>query len=51
MKKHLQNLEEEEAEKRKGKGEKQDVQQTVREDPLYSASMKRCLKIMERMII
>jgi hypothetical protein len=23
----------------------------VKEDPLYSASMKRCMKIMERMIV
>ena len=50
MAKHLQNLEEEEAEKKKGK-EKKPVQQTVRVDRLYSASMKRCLKIMERMIV
>jgi dynein intermediate chain 1 len=28
----------------------QQVQQ-VKEDPLYSSSMKRCLKIMERMIV
>jgi dynein intermediate chain 1 len=45
-------LEQEEAQKGKKK-EKKNTQmvQTVREDPLYSASMKRALKIMERMIV
>jgi dynein intermediate chain 1 len=34
------------------KEKKQNIQQqTVKEDPLYSTSMKRCLKIMERMIV
>lgn len=36
--------------KKKDKKNQQQVQQ-VREDPLYSQSMKRCLKIMERMIV
>lgn len=52
----LKVIEEENAEKVAAKGgnkEKKNSQQvsTVKEDPLYSASMKRCLKIMERMIV
>ncbi|CAI2360651.1 unnamed protein product [Moneuplotes crassus] len=42
--------EEQQKNKKKGKKNQQQVQQ-VREDPLYSASMKRALKIMERMIV
>jgi hypothetical protein len=40
-------------EQMKNKKDKRPVQQAVTtvEDPLYSASMKRALKIMERMIV
>lgn len=43
-------LEEQQKGKKKEKKNQQQVQQ-VREDPLYSQSMKRALKIMERMIV
>lgn len=43
-------MEEQQKGKKKEKKNQQQVQQ-VREDPLYSASMKRALKIMERMIV
>lgn len=45
-----QELEEQQKGKKKEKKNQQQVQQ-VREDPLYSQSMKRALKIMERMIV
>ena len=37
----------------KGKRDKKPTQvvQVQHEEPIYSASMKRCLKIMERMIV
>ena len=48
-------LEEEWQESQRSRGikEKKQTQQetTVKNDPLYSQSMKRCLKIMERMIV
>jgi dynein intermediate chain 1 len=48
----MQREEAEEAAKGK-KGEKKPAQivQVTQEDPVYSASMKRCLKIMERLIV
>lgn len=42
---------EDDAAKKKGSEKPQTQVQQVKEDPLYSASMKRCLKIMERMIV
>lgn len=54
MNKYEDNLrqEMEEAAKSKGKDKKaQQVVQVNQEDPLYSSSMKRQLKIMERMIV
>lgn len=48
----IQRQELEEAAKQKGKDKnKQQVVQVQVEDPLYSQSMKRALKIMERMIV
>lgn len=48
----IQRAEAEEAAKSKGKEKnKQQLVQVTVEDPLYSASMKRCLKIMERMLV
>lgn len=51
MKKYMKGLEEEQAEQQKNKGHKETKSNqqpsTIKEDPLYSASMKRCLKIME----
>jgi dynein intermediate chain 1, axonemal len=48
----MERLAEEEASKGKGKDKnKQQAVQVQVEDPLYSASMKRCLKIMERMLV
>jgi len=47
-----QRVQAEEAAKSKGKDKKPaPVQQVHLEDPLYSTSMKKCLKIMERMIV
>jgi len=48
----MQREEAEEAAKGK-KGDKKPAQvvQVTQEDPVYSASMKRCLKIMERLIV
>lgn len=54
MKQYLdqQRAELEEQAKTKGKDKKtQQVVQVTQEDPLYSSSMKRALKIMERMIV
>ena len=48
----MQREELEEAAKGKGKEKKPaQVVQVTQEDPVYSASMKRCLKIMERLIV
>ena len=48
----MMRQEAEEANKgKKGTEKPQQQVQQVKEDPLYSASMKRCLKIMERMIV
>lgn len=43
-------IDEQQKGKKKDKNNQQPVQQ-VREDPLYSQSMKQALKIMERMIV
>jgi dynein intermediate chain 1, axonemal len=54
MKEYMSRMEKEaEEQKQRNVKEKRSNQQptTVKEDPLYSASMKRCLKIMERMIV
>lgn len=47
----LQRQEMEEQMKNKKDKKPQQIQQQHVEDPLYSTSMKRCLKIMERMIV
>jgi dynein intermediate chain 1 len=48
----MQREEAEEAAKGKNKDKKAaQIVQVTQEDPVYSASMKRCLKIMERLIV
>jgi len=48
----IQRTEQEEQAKSRGKDKnKAQVVQVVQEDPLYSTSMKRALKIMERMLV
>ena len=51
MEQYKKDKEEDARDNQRGRSKEVKQQQTVKEDPLYSTSMKRCLKIMERMIV